>query len=882
MDPMRTVLYDQHIELGARMVPFGGWEMPVQYPAGIVQEHLATRRDAGLFDVSHMGRFTIGGRDALAFLQRSLTNNAAALEPGLSQYTLIANADGGALDDAYLYRFEPERYLLVVNAANREKDWRHLQRLAADFADLALSDDTFDIAMLSLQGPRSKVILKALMTGGDLPDPLRNALGKGKIGPTEVRIGRTGYTGEPLCFELFMAADRAVAIWRSLLAQGAQPVGLGARDTLRLEAGLPLYGHELGPDPMGGEIPIFASPLARFAVSFSPVKGDFIGRAALARQQAALIRILNRDFGAAADLPRRILAFQLQDRGVARAGCPVWRDGRAVGTVTSATMVPYWKFAGEGITSVPTIERGMRSIGLALVDSDRVEGDLIQVEIRGRMTPALIVAHHLRSEAPPYARPILCPAPTLAPIQPSAADRMRAEAADLLGRAAANTRWRQRQCINLIPSEMTASRAVRLLSILDPAGRYAEHKAVKAFCDAEVFYYQGTAFIAEVERRLQEQMAAFLGARRIEVRPVSGQMANTTVFSALVDYLNRADRKGEQRRIGKIFNHHIIRGGHLSAQPMGALRDFVARDPSTDRPAVVNFPVLSDDPFEIDLAACPALFEAHRPELVILGRSMTLYREPVRAMRRMIDALNLDCVLMVDMAHVLGLVGPHFQQPFAEGADLVTGSTHKTFFGPQRGMVAADWPAEDCRDELWQAISRRAFPGSVSNHHLGTLLGLLMAAYEMNAFKDAYQVQVLANARALARALAACGLDVAGDPQRGFTETHQVIVRVGYAQGPEIAQRLERSHIIVNYQATPEEEGFTAAGALRLGVAEMTRFGMGPADFEALAQLMSDVIRHDRPTGDAVAALRARFVDLKYCFQSPQIEGLLADLVQAL
>ena len=195
-------------------------------------------------------------------------------------------------------------------------------------------------------------------------------------------------------------------------------------------------------------------------------------------------------------------------------------------------------------------------------------------------------------------------------------------------------------------------------------------------------------------------------------------------------------------------------------------------------------------------------------------------------------------------------------------------------------MVAADWPAEDRRDDLWQAISRRAFPGSVSNHHLGTLVGLLMAAYEMNAFKKTYQIEVLANARALARALAVCGLEVAGDPQRGYTETHQVVVRVGYGRGPQIAQRLEDNHIIVNYQATPEEEGFTASGALRLGVAEMTRFGMQAADFETLAQLMADVIRHDRPVAEEVVKLRSRFLDLRFCFDSDEIESRIADLAR--
>jgi aminomethyltransferase len=325
------------------------------------------------------------------------------------------------------------------------------------------------------------------------------------------------------------------------------------------------------------------------------------------------------------------------------------------------------------------------------------------------------------------------------------------------------------------------------------------------------------------------------------------------------------------------MNHHIIRGGHLSAQPMGALRDFVMRDPLTERPAVVNFPVLPDNPYQVDLDACEVLVQRHRPELIILGKSMTLHKEPVAQMRRIIDALDLDCLLMYDMAHVLGLAGPHFQQPFAEGADLVTGSTHKTFFGTQRGIVALDLdPEKDL--ELWEAISRRAFPGSVSNHHLGTLLGLLVAAMELNAFKEAYQKQVVANAKTLAKALADTGLDVAGDPAIDYTETHQVIVKVGYAKGPEIARALEANHIICNYQAVPEEEGFTASGALRLGVAEMTRFGMQATDFQTLAQLMADVIRHQQKVKQKVIDLRRNFLQMQYCFSEKDLEGLLAQL----
>jgi aminomethyltransferase len=446
-------------------------------------------------------------------------------------------------------------------------------------------------------------------------------------------------------------------------------------------------------------------------------------------------------------------------------------------------------------------------------------------------------------------------------------------------KAIENHRWRQTRCINLIPSEQTPSRLVRLLSISDPCGRYAEHKSVKALADAEVFYYQGTGFIAAVETALSEQMRIYLGARQVETRPVSGQMANQVVFSALLDHLNRADRKSEQRRLRMVMNHHIIKGGHLSAQPMGALRDYVRRDPATERPAMVNFPALAHNPFAVDLEACRDLLARHRPELIILGKSMTLHREPVAALRRMIDELGLEAVLMYDMAHVLGLCGPHFQEPFREGADLVTGSTHKTFFGTQRGVVAADLDPTDPKElSLWEAIQRRAFPGAVSNHHLGTLLGLLVAAMEMNAFKAEYQPEVIANAKAFAQALHDCGLAVAGDPAIGFTETHQVIVRVGYAQGPAIAQRLEANDIICNYQAAPEEEGFTASGALRLGVAEMTRFGMQSADFETLAQLMADIIKRDKMVQAEVHALRQRHLTMQYCFQGEDLDGLMQQL----
>jgi aminomethyltransferase len=874
-DLKRTVLYDRHVALGAKIVEFGGWEMPLFYPAGIVEEHLGTRKGAGLFDVSHMGRFTIRGEGAMRFLNHVLTNRADALDMRMvgAQYTLIPNENGGAVDDAFLYRFSLDEYLMVVNAANTEKDWDHLQSVLQDFPDVELINRTEAIAMLSLQGPESRRILENAVDKGSLPEPMRNAVSTATLSGAEVRIARTGYTGEPLCFELFLKRTDAATLWDRLSAKGAVPAGLGARDTLRLEAALPLYGHELGQDPEGKNMPLLTFPFARIGLSFSPAKGEFIGRKALTGQFEALVRIMKRDYSMKTVLPRVIQPVAVAGRGVARRGAGVFKEGKTVGFVTSGTMVPYWVYEGEGLRSVRTEQRRLRSICMACMDCEVLEGDPLTIDIRGKQVDAVAVPYHLRSEAPPYARPILSDCLLKSKAMPSGEAPYKIRT--LLEKTLQNTLWRQQQCINLIPSEMTPSPLVRLLSIMDPAFRYAEHKRTKAFCDAEVYYYQGTDFIDEVERALQVEMCRFLGCAEVETRVISGQMANTTVFSAMVDYINRVDRKSEPRRIRQVMNNYIGKGGHLSAQPMGALRDFVARDPKTERPAVIPFPVLRENPYKIDVPAAQALIEEFRPEIIIFGKSMVLHKEPVAEIRRFLDGQRIDAVILYDMAHVLGLVGPHFQEPFKEGADLVTGSTHKTFFGTQRGIVGSPFLEQEERYELWEAVLRRSFPGSVSNHHLGTLLGLLAAAYEMNTFKEEYQRRVISNAKAFARALKECGLEVAGDPAIDFTETHQVIVHVGYGRGPEAAKRLEDNNIICNYQALPDEEGFTASGALRMGVSEMTRFGMEPADFRELAMLISDAIVKNARVIDPVRSLRARFCELRYCFKGEEVAEVL-------
>ena len=355
-------------------------------------------------------------------------------------------------------------------------------------------------------------------------------------------------------------------------------------------------------------------------------------------------------------------------------------------------------------------------------------------------------------------------------------------------------------------------------------------------------------------------------------------MSNMAVFSALMDWKNRFDRKNEAKRLGYVMNNHIIKGGHLSAQPMGALHDYIAIDPVTEKPAVVNFPVCRDNPYKMDVEETKKLLDRYRPELIIFGKSMVLHKEPVAQIRQFVDEQKIPTTIMYDMAHVLGLIGDHFQNPFQEGAEIVTGSTHKTFFGPQRGVIGVNYKEEDLKYGLWKTIESRTFPGSVSNHHLGTQLGMLMAAYEMNQFRDAYQSAIIRNAKSFARSLKSYGLDVVGDPAIDYTETHQVIVSVGYGEGAEIAERLEQNNVIVNYQATPDEEGFTASGALRMGVSEMTRFGFEEKDFDQLASLMADCILRGREIKGDVERLRASHTEMRYCFDDAAINDALEQL----
>jgi aminomethyltransferase len=404
----RTKLYDAHVSAGATMVDFGGWEMPIQYPEGIVAEHLYTRRCCGLFDVSHMGRLLIEGPERLAFLQHVLSSNAAALELNQAQYCIIPDENGVAVDDAYLYRFEEERYLLVVNAANTEKDLAWFEPIVKNF-DCTIKNITGETVSIAVQGPESENILKVLSGGEEITKPARNNLSTMLLEGHKVRIARTGYTAEPIGYELFLKNEDADWMWNRLIELGGKPAGLGARDTLRMEGMLPLYGDEMGLDVAGEPMPIFALALARFAVSFDEAKGDFIGREALKKQSeaAACFRAKNYTPEAMETLKKRVRPIALMDRGVMRHGMPVYRSGEMIGWVTSGTMIPYYMTEGEGAELKLLPETGKRAIGICYISSDVPVNGEVEVDVRGKRLKAVIPSKHISNNVPPYVVPVI-------------------------------------------------------------------------------------------------------------------------------------------------------------------------------------------------------------------------------------------------------------------------------------------------------------------------------------------------------------------------------------------------------------------------------------------------------------------------------------------
>jgi aminomethyltransferase len=350
----RTPIYQRHVEAGARLVEFAGWEMPVQYE-GIIAEHTMVRERAGLFDVSHMGQIEVRGAEALARLQWMTANDVAALEDGRAQYSLLLLPDGGIVDDIIIYRRAADCYLVCVNAANRDDDFAYMSEHAGAAEVVDRSDE---LALLALQGPRATALM-AEITGLEL-DPVRSfGFVEGSVAGHACLLARTGYTGED-GWEVYCPADAGAAIWELILergkAQGVGPAGLGARDTLRLEAALPLYGHELDRETLPYE--------ARLGWVVALEKGDFVAAEALARAKR--------------EGPRRKLAgIEVPKGGVPRQGYAVRCDGREVGALTSGTRSPT---LGSGI-ALGYLEPALARAGteVAVVIRDR--------EIAGRVVP---------------------------------------------------------------------------------------------------------------------------------------------------------------------------------------------------------------------------------------------------------------------------------------------------------------------------------------------------------------------------------------------------------------------------------------------------------------------------------------------------------------
>jgi len=315
-----TPLHAVHVALGARMVPFAGYEMPVQY-GSIIEEHLTVRSAAGLFDLSHMGEVQVSGPEALAFMRYAVVSDPGALEPGQAQYSMLCAEDGGIIDDLILYRVD-DGYLVVCNASNRDAVVAHLHSLreASDF-DAEIDDRSDRTALIAPQGPRSAEILASL-TDLDLTTLGNYRSMRGRVAGTDCLVARTGYTGED-GFELFCEARRATGLWEALMAAGVplglKPCGLGSRDTLRLEAGMPLYGNELD-----RSVNPYEANLGRVV---KMEKGEFFGRAALATVQQEGPR-------------RKLVGLVMRDDAIARHGYVVQVDGRAVGVVTSGTQSP--------------------------------------------------------------------------------------------------------------------------------------------------------------------------------------------------------------------------------------------------------------------------------------------------------------------------------------------------------------------------------------------------------------------------------------------------------------------------------------------------------------------------------------------------------------
>jgi glycine hydroxymethyltransferase len=389
-------------------------------------------------------------------------------------------------------------------------------------------------------------------------------------------------------------------------------------------------------------------------------------------------------------------------------------------------------------------------------------------------------------------------------------------------------------CINLIASENVTSRRVRGIMGSDFAHRYAEgHPGER--------YYQGTEIIDEIESLLKQHMKALFRCRHTDVRPISGTIANDAVFSRYI-------RPGDV-----VMVNSTPGGGHISHHRAGSVGKYTKN--------IVDFPVTADG-WHIDVEHTLDLIKALEPKVLIMGKSLFLFPEPVKELAPYCAKKGIP--LIYDAAHVLGLIAGHqFQDPLAEGASIVTGSTHKTFYGSQRGVILSNLD-----DGEWRKIDKGAFPGSSSNHHLETLVAMAVSTYEMLEFGVEYARQVVANAKHLAAKLFELGFRVQGQ-QFGFTESHQVAIDMSdFGGGDAAARDLKDNRIIVNMNLLPFEplDLVTNPAGIRIGVQEMTRVGMKEQEMERIAELFKCCLADKRFVGDEVREFRAPFQKVRYSF----------------
>ena len=351
----KTPLHARHLVSNARMVPYAGWEMPVEY-SGITNEHLAVRSRAGVFDVSHMGEIEIAGKDALAAVQRISSNDASRLAIGQAHYAALLTPSGTFVDDMLVYRMAPSHFMLVVNAANVAKDYAWISEQVKPAGDVAVVDSSSRYALIAIQGPAAREVLQPL-TAVELSQIRYYWFSYGEVAAARVTISRTGYTGEN-GFEIFVPPNMADRVWQAVLDSGRQadviPCGLGARDTLRLEAAMRLYGNDIDESTTVLE--------ADLGWTIGWKKADFIGKDALLRQKES-------------GVARKLVGFEMSERGIARHGYAVVRGGTQVGTVTSGTQTPFLK----------------KAIGMAYVPVDMSTPDTeIEIDIRGRALKATV------------------------------------------------------------------------------------------------------------------------------------------------------------------------------------------------------------------------------------------------------------------------------------------------------------------------------------------------------------------------------------------------------------------------------------------------------------------------------------------------------------